>query len=200
MKFGSIKHIKKEVLSDQWYVLYKYSYEYQKEDGSWEPQVREAYDRGNGAAIFLFNRNNGKILLTRQFRMPTYINGNDGGMMIEVCAGLLDGDHPEACIRREVEEETGYRIPKVKKVFEAYMSPGAVTEKLFYYLGEYNEEMKVSEGGGAAHEDENIEVLEMPFDEAYAMIEAGEIEDAKSILLLQYAKVNKVMEKGLGPD
>ncbi|MBT8320583.1 MAG: NUDIX domain-containing protein [Eudoraea sp.] len=193
MKYGNIKNIKKEVLSKAWYRLYRYTFDYQKEDGEWETQQREAYDRGNGAAILLYNAETAKVILTRQFRMPTYVNNNPEGMMVEVCAGLLDGDDPESCIIKEVEEETGYRVEKVNKVFEAYMSPGAVTEKLYFFLAEYNEEMKISQGGGASHETEHIEVMEVAFEKALKMIESGEIVDAKSILLLQYARINGIL-------
>ena len=198
MKYGKVRNIKKEVLSKAWYSLYRYTFDYQKEDARWETQQRETYDRGNGAAIFLYNTGSGKVILTRQFRMPTYVNNNPDGMMVEVCAGLLDGDDPEACIIKEVEEETGYSIPRVQRVFEAYMSPGAVTEKLYFFIGEYNESMKISEGGGAEQESENIEVLEMDFESAYGMISSGEIQDAKSILLLQYARVHGIMENRSG--
>ncbi|MGS0524186.1 GDP-mannose pyrophosphatase NudK [Zobellia nedashkovskayae] len=194
MKNGTIKNIKKEVLSDNWYTLNKYVYEYQKEDGSWETQQREAYHRGNGAAILLYNQKKGSVVLTKQFRMPTYINGNPSGMMIEVCAGLLDGDNPEDCIRKEVEEETGYKIENVKKVFESYMSPGSVTEILHFFVGAYEEKMKIGDGGGAEDETENIEVLEYPFNVAMDMITSGEIKDAKTILLLQYAAVHKLLD------
>ncbi|CAM3476570.1 GDP-mannose pyrophosphatase NudK [Zobellia roscoffensis] len=193
MKNGKIKNIKKEVLSDNWYTLNKYVYEYQKEDDSWETQEREAYDRGNGAAILLYNQKKGTVVLTRQFRMPTYVNGNSDGMMIEVCAGLLDGDNPEDCIRKEVEEETGYQIENVQKVFESYMSPGSVTEILHFFVGVYEEKMKIGDGGGAEDETENIEVLEYPFDVAMSMIASGAIKDAKTILLLQYAAVHKLL-------
>lgn len=194
MNNSRIKNITKEVLSDNWYTLNKYTYEYQKDDGSWETQEREAYDRGNGAAILLYNKKKGTIVLTKQFRMPTYVNGNEDGMMVEVCAGLLDGLNPEECIKKEVEEETGYQIDKVRKVFESYMSPGSVTEILHFFVGEYEARMKVAEGGGAADETENIEVLEMPFSTAMAMISNGEIKDAKSIMLLQYAQIHRLVE------
>ena len=133
------------------------------------------------------------MILTRQFRLPTYLNGNKSGMMIEVCAGLLDKDQPEQCIIRETEEETGYRIKTVRKVFETYMSPGAVTEILHLFVGEYDSTMKVGDGGGADNEQENIEVLEYRFDETFALIESGEIKDAKTIMLLQYAKINNLV-------
>ncbi len=188
MKNKNIKNIKKELLSDNWYTLNKFTFDYQKNDGSWETQQREAYDRGNGAGILLYNKEKETVVLTRQFRMPTYINGNDDGMMIEVCAGLLDGDNPEDCIRKETEEETGYKIDNVERVFETFMSPGSVTEILYLFIGAYEEKMKVSEGGGAEHETENIEVLEMPFSKALEKMKSGKINDAKTIMLLQYAQ------------
>ncbi len=193
MKNGKVKNIKTELLSDNWYSLNKITFDYQREDGSWETQIRESYDRGNGAAILLYNPEKKTVVLTRQFRMPTYVNGNKDGMMIEVCAGLLDGNHPEDAIRKEVEEETGYRVQKVKKVFEAYMSPGSVTEILYFFVGIYEEQMKVSDGGGAAEETENIEVLEYPFEKALEMIRKGEIKDAKTIMLLQYAQIHHLV-------
>lgn len=194
MKNGKVKNIKTELLSDNWYSLNKITFDYQREDGSWETQVRESYDRGNGAAILLYNPKKKTVVLTKQFRMPTYVNGNEDGMMIEVCAGLLDGYHPEDAIRKEVEEETGYRVQEVKKVFEAYMSPGSVTEILYFFTGVYEEQMKVGDGGGAADESENIEVLEYLFEKALTMISTGEIKDAKTILLLQYAKINGLLD------
>ncbi|MDD2821349.1 MAG: GDP-mannose pyrophosphatase NudK [Flavobacterium sp.] len=184
---------KTELLSDNWYVLNKVTFDYQKKDTSLITQKREVYDRGNGAAILLYNSTQKTVILTRQFRLPTYLNGNKTGMMVEVCAGLLDQDHPEQCIIRETEEETGYRLSSVRKVFESYMSPGAVTEILYFFVGEYNASMKVSEGGGVEHEQENIDVLEYTFEEAYAMIASGQIKDAKTIMLLQYAKINALV-------
>ncbi len=185
-----INIIKTEVLSKQKFILKKITYDYTKEDTTVEQQTREVYDRGNGAVILLYNITHKTIILTRQFRLPTYLNGNTSGMLIEACAGMLDEDNPIDCIRRETEEETGYRLSSVKKVFQSYMSPGAVTEILHFFIGEYQSEMKVSEGGGLAEEHENIEVLEYPFNEAYQMIASGEITDAKTIMLLQYAKIN----------
>ena len=193
MKNPAIKIQKNELLSDNWYILNKVTFDYQKKDDSWITQKREVYDRGNGAAILLYNTQQKTVILTRQFRLPSYLNGNETGMMIEVCAGLLDQDHPEQCIIRETEEETGYRITKVDKIMETYMSPGAVTEILYLFTGEYDESMKVSDGGGVEHEEENIDVMEMTYDEAYAMIESGEIKDAKTILLLQYAKIKNLI-------
>lgn len=189
MKNPEIKVTDTKLLSDNWYVLNKVTFDYQKKDGKIESHIREVYDRGNGAAILLYNSAKKTIILTRQFRLPTYLNGNKTGMMIEVCAGLLDKDNPEQAIIRETEEETGYRLKKVEKVIETYMSPGSVTEILYLFVGEYDETMKVNDGGGLDAEQENIEVLEYTFDEAYAMIESGEITDAKTILLLQHAKI-----------
>lgn len=193
MKYGNIRNVKKELLSDNWYTLNKVTFEYQREDGTWETQVREAYDRGNGAAILLYNREKGTVVLTRQFRMPTYLNGNADGMMIEACAGLLEKGNAEQTIKMEVEEETGYKIDKVEKVFEAYMSPGSVTEILHFFIGQYEEAMKVSEGGGAEDETENIEVLELNFKTALQMVKTGEIRDAKTIMLLQYAQIHNLL-------
>lgn len=181
-----------ETLSDNWYTLRKYNFDYQLADESWETQEREAYDRGNGAAILLYNQAQKTIILTRQFRLPTYVNGNASGMLIEACAGLLDEDNPEDCIRRETEEETGYQVQDVEKVMEAYMSPGSVTEILYLFIAAYNKEMKIHEGGGVAEEHENIEVLELPFTAAFGMIRSGEIKDAKTIMLLQYLKLEGI--------
>lgn len=194
MSNSKVRNIRKQLLSDNWYTLNKFSFEYQKDDGSWEEQHREAYDRGNGAAILLYNRERKTVVLTRQFRMPTYVNGNSDGMMIEVCAGLLDGDNPEDCIRKETEEETGYKIENVQLVFKTYMSPGSVTEILYLFIGKYEDKMKVGAGGGAEDETENIEVLEIPFRKALQMMASGEICDAKTIMLLQYAETNKLLD------
>lgn len=189
-----IKILDTSILSDNWYVLRKVTYEYTTRTGEVQVHSREAYDRGNGATILLYNKLQGTVILTRQFRLPSFINGNPSGMLIEACAGLLDMDNPEDCIRRETEEETGYKITDVKKIYEAYMSPGSVTEILYFFVAEYTKDMKVTEGGGAAHEQENIEVLEMKLDEALALLKAGEIQDAKTIMLLQYVKLNGLLE------
>jgi GDP-mannose pyrophosphatase NudK len=189
MKNPEIKITETKLLSDNWYVLNKVTFDYQKKDGNVESHIREVYDRGNGAAILLYNTEKKTVILTRQFRLPTYLNGNKTGMMIEVCAGLLDQDNAEEAVIRETEEETGYRLTKVQKVIETYMSPGSVTEILYLFVGEYDETMKVNDGGGLDAEQENIEVLEYTFDEAYAMFESGEITDAKTIMLLQHAKI-----------
>ena len=182
-----------EILSDNWYTLKKITYAFRKRDGSTQTQSREAYDRGNGATILLYNKENGTVVLTRQFRLPTFVNGNASGMLIEACAGLLDKDNAEDCIRRETEEETGYKITEVRKIFEAYMSPGSVTEILYFFVAEYARSMKVHDGGGIAHEQEDIEVLEISFGKAMQMIVDGEIKDGKTIMLLQYAKLNNLL-------
>jgi nudix-type nucleoside diphosphatase (YffH/AdpP family) len=182
-----------KILSKDYYTLKKILYQYETEDGITRDVEREVYDRGNGVAILLYNKENQSVILTRQFRLPTYVNSNETGMMIEVCAGMLEEDNPDDCVKREVEEETGYRIDKVKKVFTSYMSPGAVTEIIHFYVGNYNDQMKVSEGGGLETEGENIEVMELKFDKAYDMIYTGEIKDSKTIMLLQYAKINELL-------
>jgi GDP-mannose pyrophosphatase NudK len=183
-------HIEKtEILSDNWYTLKKITFNIQKKDGTAESQSREAYDRGNGAVILLYNTISKTIILTKQFRMPTYINGNSTGMLIEACAGLLDNDNPEECIKRETEEETGYKISKVEKIFEAYMSPGSVTEILHFFIAEYSSEMKITNGGGLEDEGEDIEVLEIDFQKALGMIDSGEIKDAKTIMLIQHLRI-----------
>ena len=188
----AIKILKTEILSDNWYVLKKYTVEHTRKDGKVESYMRESYDRGNGAAILLYNRSAGTVLLTRQFRLPSYVNGNATGMLVEVCAGLLDKDSPHECIRREVEEETGYVIKEVTKIMELYMSPGSVTEMIHFFIGEYAPHAKVSVGGGI--DDEEIEVIELNFADALAMVANGEIKDAKTVILLQYAKVHGLME------
>jgi GDP-mannose pyrophosphatase NudK len=181
-----------EILSNNWYTLKKVTYQITLADGSISIQNREAYDRGNGAAILLYNVAQQSVILTRQFRLPTFINGNTTGMLIEACAGLLDKDNAEDCIKRETTEETGYTINSVKKIFEAYMSPGSVTELLHFFIAEYNQEMKLNKGGGLPHEQEHIEVLELPFTTAVSMMQTGEIKDAKTIMLLQYMQLQKI--------
>jgi GDP-mannose pyrophosphatase NudK len=188
-----VKILNTEVLSNNWYTLKKITDDFQRKDGQWVTQNREAYDRGNGATILLYNKERKTVILTQQFRLPTYINGNESGMLIETCAGLLDADNAEDCIRRETEEETGYKVSSVKKIFEAYMSPGSVTEVLYFFIAEYSKNMKVNEGGGV-DEHEDIEVMEMDFEKVYSQIQTGEIKDAKTIMLLQYAKLNNLFQ------
>ncbi len=193
MAIKDIEIVKTEILSNNWYTLKKVTYQYTKPDGTVQQQSREAYDRGNGAVILLYNKEYKTIILTRQFRIPTYINGNESGMLIEACAGLLDQDSPQDCIRRETEEETGYQIKEAKKIFEAYMSPGSVTEILHFFIAEYTNGMKISDGGGLEEEEENIEILELNIQDALAMIESGEIKDGKTIMLLQYIRLNNIL-------
>lgn len=193
MQNTTVKVEKTEILSDNWYTLKKITFTVQKKDGTTETHSREAYDRGNGAVILLYNTNTKNVILTKQFRMPTFINGNSDGMLIEACAGLLDDNNPEDCIRKETEEETGYKITKVEKIFEAYMSPGSVTEILYFFIAEYSDEMKVNEGGGLEDEGEDIEVLEIGIDKALQMIESGEIKDAKTIMLLQHVRLKNLV-------
>jgi nudix-type nucleoside diphosphatase (YffH/AdpP family) len=181
-----IRIVDSKVLSDNWYVLRKITYEYTASDGARKTQSREAYDRGNGATILLYNTAQKTVILTRQFRMPTFVNGNATGMLIETCAGLLDNENAEDCIKREAEEETGFKVTEVRKVFEAYMSPGSVTEIVHFFIAEYTKAMQVSDGGGVEHEQENIEVLELPFADTLKMIETGDIKDGKTIMLLQH--------------
>jgi GDP-mannose pyrophosphatase NudK len=184
---SKIENIKNQLLSDNWYVLRKYTYDLIKRNGERQPQVREVYDRGNGATILLYNRSKKTVLLINQFRMPTYVNGNTSGMLLETCAGLLDNDSPEDCIRKEAIEETGYAISKVEKLFEAYMSPGSVTEVVHFFAAEYDDSQRVTAGGGI--DDEDIEVLEVPFILALEMIRDGRIKDGKTIMLLHYAQI-----------
>lgn len=192
MNNPKVKIIDIKNLSKAHYKLDKVDFEFQTNNGCWQTQSRECYDRGDGAAILLYNPTKNTVILTKQFRMPSYLNGNQTGMMIEVCAGLLDKDNPEACIIKEAEEETGYKIANPKKVFELYSTPGAVTEKIHYFVAEYNDEMKISDGGGLVEEHEEIEVLEINFETALTMVSKGEINDAKTVVLLQYAKLNNL--------
>jgi GDP-mannose pyrophosphatase NudK len=186
-----IRNIQTEILSNNWYTLRKVTYDFLQKNDTWLTQSREAYDRGNGAVILLYNDESKTVILTRQFRMPTYLNGNPDGMMIEACAGLLDADNPEDCIRKETQEETGYKIDDVERIFEAYMSPGSVTEILYFFVAKYAKNQQVNDGGGV--EEEEIDVLELDFKNALNMIKTGEIKDAKTIMLLQYAQINQLI-------
>ncbi len=194
MSNSKVKIKKVENLSLNYYKLDKVTFDYQTKSGKWQEQNRESYDRGDGAAVLLFNPSKKTVILTKQFRMPTYLNGNKNGMMIEVCAGLLDEDDPITCIKKEAEEETGYKITEPKKVFELYSTPGAVTEKIHYFIAKYSDDMKIGNGGGLIEETEEIEVLETNFSKAIEMVASGEICDAKTIVLLQYAQINKLIE------
>lgn len=187
MSNPNVRILKQHLLSDNWYVLKKIDFELQRRDGSWQPQTREVYDRGNGATIGLYNRARRTVILTRQFRIPAFVNEHHG-YLIEAAAGLLDDASPEERIRLEAEEETGYRVRSVRKLFEAFMSPGSVTERVHFFVGEYQPEDRVADGGGLAEEGEDIEVLELPFAEALAMVDDGRIMDGKTLILLQYLK------------
>lgn len=189
---NKIKILSTEILSNNWYTLRKVTYDFLQKNGTWLTQSREAYDRGNGAVILLYNNDTKTVILTKQFRMPTYLNGSSDGMMIEACAGLLDADNPEDCIRKETQEETGYKIDEVERIFEVYMSPGSVTEILYFFVAKYAKNQQVNDGGGVEDEEE-IDVLELDFKNALNMIKTGEIKDAKTIMLLQYAQINQLI-------
>jgi len=191
-----VRIIDTTILSNDWYVLKKTTFDFQRRDGTWQRQSRETYDRGNGATILLFNRDRRTVVLTRQFRLPAFVNGHDG-MMIEAAAGLLDNASPEERIRAEAEEETGYRVDNVQKVFEAYMSPGSVTEKLHFFITEYDASTRVGHGGGVEAEGEDLEVIELTLDDALDAVRRGEIVDAKTIMLLQFAALNAVLERSV---
>nr|WP_315212052.1 NUDIX domain-containing protein [uncultured Duganella sp.] len=180
---------KVETLSDDWFVLKKTTFDYRRSDGTWQRQSRETYDRGHGATILLYNRERRTVVLVRQFRFPAYVEGHPG-FLIEAPAGLLDQATPEVRIKAEVEEETGYRIGEVHKVFEAFMSPGSVTERLHFFVAEYDPASRPGAGGGVAEEGEDIEVLELTMEQAMAMMASGEIADGKTIMLLQYAALH----------
>lgn len=188
-----VRIVETQTLSDDWYLLKKYTFDYQRRDGQWQRQSREAYDRGNGATILLYNRAERCVILTRQFRLPVFLNGYDN-VLTETAAGLLDEAEPEVRIRAEAEEETGYLVDNVEKVFEAYMSPGSVTEKLYFFIAEYADDDRSGTGGGLADEGEDIQVLEWPFEKALAAIRSGEIQDAKTIMLIQHLALQAVFK------
>lgn len=187
-----LRVLSERVLSDNWYTLKTTELELQRRNGQWQHQVRETYDRGNGAVLLLYSQQRGTVVLTRQFRYPAFVNGSADGMLIEACAGLLDGEDAESCIRREAMEETGYAVRSPRKVFEVYMSPGSVTEKLHFFVADYEAADRTHAGGGVATEGEDIEVLEMPLPEALAMVRDGRIQDAKTIMLLQYVALESI--------
>jgi nudix-type nucleoside diphosphatase (YffH/AdpP family) len=182
-----VRIVEERLLSDDWYTLKKTTFDYRCRDGHWQRQSRETYDRGNGAVLLLFNVDRNTVVLTQQFRFPAYANGCPDGLLIEACAGLLDGDDPHTCIRREAQEETGFVVRAPRKILEAYMSPGSVTEKLHFFVAEYVPQDRVTTGGGDAAEGEDIEVIEVSMAGALQMIANGEIQDGKTIMLLQYA-------------
>ncbi|WP_142523924.1 NUDIX domain-containing protein [Raoultella ornithinolytica] len=192
-----VRHVRETLLSDNWYTLKKYTFELLRRDGRWQEQSREAYDRGNGAVILLYNRVKQTVVLIRQFRFPVWINGHDG-FLIEAAAGLLDNASPEERIIAEAEEETGFRVTGIEPVFTTYMSPGSVTEKLYFFIAEYSADDRRGEGGGLAAEGEDIEVLEWPLARALQAIREGEIVDAKTIMLLQHLALT--ISSRLAPD
>jgi GDP-mannose pyrophosphatase NudK len=189
-----IRILATEVLADDWGVLTKATLEVKRRDGSLQTMTREAYDHGNAATVLLYNIEHGTVVLIRQFRFPLHFTG-ENPMLIEACAGLLDGDEPAACAKKEAEEETGYRVSHVEHVFDAFMSPGSVTEKLSFFLAEYDADSKIGDGGGLQHEGEDIEVLEMKFADALRMIGTGEITDGKTIMILQHAALAGVFSR-----
>jgi nudix-type nucleoside diphosphatase (YffH/AdpP family) len=191
-KLKNITHIN---LSNAWAKLDRIDYDFQFKNNKWKRLSRETYNRGNGTAILLYNPEKGTVILTKQFRMPTYENDKNDGVSIEACAGAIDkGGTPLETIIRETEEEVGYRLNDAKQVLTAYMSPGALTEKMYLFIAKYNDAMRINEGGGLAAEDEEIEVLELSFIKVLDMIKNEEIIDAKTIMLLQYAQINKLLE------
>ncbi|MBL8591456.1 MAG: NUDIX domain-containing protein [Devosia sp.] len=187
-----VRVLGEQVLSNNWGLVKKTTIELKRRNGEWQRQVRETYDRGDGAGVLLYNRDKRSVILTRQFRFPVFAHG-EAGYLIEVVAGKLDGDHPVTTARKEAEEESGYRVHDVELVMSAYMSPGSVTEKLSLFIAEYDADSKVSAGGGLEDEGEDIEVLELGIDQALSMIETGEIADAKTIMLLQHVRLKGIL-------
>ncbi|EQA5951266.1 TPA: GDP-mannose pyrophosphatase NudK [Escherichia coli] len=184
--------IKDKILSDNYFTLHNITYDLMRKDGEVIRHKREVYDRGNGATILLYNAKKKTVVLIRQFRVATWVNGNESGQLIETCAGLLDNDEPEVCIRKEAIEETGYEVGEVRKLFELYMSLGGVTELIHFFIAEYSDNQRANAGGGV--EDEDIEVLELPFSQALEMIKTGEIRDGKTVLLLNYLQTSHLMD------
>ncbi|MCL9669810.1 GDP-mannose pyrophosphatase NudK [Citrobacter sp. MNAZ 1397] len=187
----NIEVIKDKVLSDNYFILRNITYDLTRKNGDVIRHKREVYDRGNGATILLYNPDKKSVVLIRQFRVATWVNGNEDGRLIETCAGLLDDDEPEVCIRKEAVEETGYAVSEVRKVFELYMSPGGVTEIVHFFIARYDDSIRANSGGGV--EDEDIEVLELPFAQALEMMKSGEIRDGKAVILLQYLQSSGLM-------
>lgn len=191
----NINVIKDKILSENWFLLRNMTYELTRSDGSVVRHRREVYDRGNGATILLYNRHKQTVVLVRQFRIATWVNGNEDGMLIETCAGLLDSDEPEECVRKEAIEETGFEVGEVRKLFELFMSPGGVTELIYFFIAEYNDTQRANDGGGV--DDEDIEVLELPYHCALEMMANGEIRDGKAVILLQYLQTSGLMNGDL---
>lgn len=191
----NINVIKDKILSENWFLLRNMTYELTRSDGSVVRHRREVYDRGNGATILLYNRHKQTVVLVRQFRIATWVNGNEDGMLIETCAGLLDSDEPEECVRKEAIEDTGFEVGEVRKLFELFMSPGGVTELIYFFIAEYNDTQRANDGGGV--DDEDIEVLELPYHRALEMMANGEIRDGKAVILLQYLQTSGLMNGDL---
>ena len=191
----NINIIKDKILSENWFLLRNMTYELTRSDGSVIRHRREVYDRGNGATILLYNRHKQTVVLVRQFRIATWVNGNEDGMLIETCAGLLDSDEPEECVRKEAIEETGFEVGEVRKLFELFMSPGGVTELIYFFIADYNDTQRANDGGGV--DDEDIEVLELPYHRALEMMANGEIRDGKAVILLQYLQTSGLMNGDL---
>ncbi len=185
---AEIRNLKSTILSDEWATLTRHEFELQRRDGVWESQIRQSYDRGHAAVILPYDPARKTVLLVKQFRLPVHLQG-DAGLLIEACAGLLEGDDPETCIRKEAQEELGYRLGTVRKIYDIYMSPGSVTERLSFFMADYSPSDRMSDGGGNAHEGEDIEVLEMPLAEALTLVRDGGIVDAKTVMLIQHAVI-----------
>ena len=191
MKNFNVRITGTEILSDERYKLSKVFFDYHRRSGKWQAQVREVYDRGDGAAVLMLDRTRRTVILTRQFRLPTYLNGLEDGLMLEVCAGVIDpGENPADTMRREIQEETGFKINHITKLFDVYMSPASVTEKIHFFLADYTPAQRISEGGGEEAEQEDVETVEYTFDEVFTLLEGHQINDAKTLLLLQYGKLN----------
>lgn len=197
IKASRIKNKSEMILSSAWATLKSVSFDYKHSNGSWSHIKREVYDRGDGAAALLYNAQSGKVLLIKQFRIPAYLNTHPTGFLIEACAGMIDRETPEYTIIREIEEETGYRIPSVEKVATVFMTPGASTERIHLYFAPYSEDLKVSQGGGLDAEHEDIEVVDYAFAKALSLIKTGEIQDAKTVILLQQLALSGKMSTSL---
>jgi len=181
-----VKLVDSQVLSNAWARLVQYTFDYQRQDGQWQRQQREVYNRGDGAAILLYNLEQCTVILIKQFRMPVYLNDKQG-FLIEVPAGVLEQDNPDQTVIDETEQETGYRVSSLNRLYSTYVSPGSITERIHFYTASYTPEQRVSAGGGLDAEGEDIEVIEVGFDEAMQWISSGQIQDSKTVLLLQHA-------------
>jgi nudix-type nucleoside diphosphatase (YffH/AdpP family) len=197
MQEEQVRILRQDILSDNYYPLKNVTYQQRRRDGTWQTQQREVYDAASGAAVLLYNPRRRTVLLTRQFRVGAHLGGHHG-FLVEVPAGILDGASPEQRIRAEIREETGYAVDRVQKVLELFASPGSLTERVHYFLGEYDDADRCGDGGGKPEEGEQIEVLELAFDEALAQVARGEIVDAKTVVLLQYLHLRQLTGQQLG--